>query len=182
MIRVEADSGTVQRHACVERPPDLQWESMSAEGMFRSYISEREDDLMLGEKLGEMTGRVIGTRVLPGDDYRYVKMEVTVQQTGQVCGVNVTDIGTYTVFERVPGQLYAQGQGILETPQGEGAIWNGHAVSKPTGVGMAMSVRFSIAIQAGTTGALARLREVLVIGEHEVDDDGNTKTSLWEWK
>jgi hypothetical protein len=42
--------------------------------------------------------------------------------------------------------------------------------------------RFSIAYQAGPSGKLARLNQVLVIGEHEVDDDGNTKTGFWEWK
>lgn len=135
---------------------------------------------MLGDKLGETTGRVTGTRVLPGDDYRYVKMEVTIRENGQLCGVNTTDIGTYTVFERVPGQLYGQGQGIFET-EGEGAIWNGHGISKMGG-GMEMSFRFSIAVQAGSTGKFARLKDVLVIGEHEVDGDGNTKTTFWEWK
>ena len=137
---------------------------------------------MLGEKIGEQTGRVTGTRVLPGDDYRYVKMEVSFQATGNVYGVAATDIGTYTVFERVPGQLYGEGRGYLGTADGEGAIWNGHGVGKMAGSGMAMSFRYSVAFQAGATGKLARLNDVLVIGEHEVDEAGNTKTTLWEWK
>ena len=137
---------------------------------------------MLGDKIGESTGRITGTRVLPGDDYRYVKMEVSFQETGNVYGVAATDIGTYTVFERVPGQLYGEGRGYLGTADGEGAIWNGHGVGKMSGSGMAMSFRYSVAYQAGATGKLARLNDVLVIGEHEVDEAGNTKTTLWEWK
>ncbi len=137
---------------------------------------------MLGEKIGELTGRVTGTRMLPGGDYRYVKMEVSLQQSGKVCGVDAVDIGTYTVFERVPGQLYGEGQGITQTTEGEGAIWNGHGVGKMAGKGMAMSVRYSIAYQAGSTGKLGGLNNVLVIGEHEVDEAGNTKTTFWEWK
>ena len=137
---------------------------------------------MLGDKIGEQAGRVTGTRMLPGGDYRYLKMEVTVQESGQVCGVDATNIGTYTVFERVPGQLYGEGQGFLGTTEGEGAIWNAHGVGKMTGNGMAMSFRFSAAYQAGATGKLARLKDVLVIGEHEVDEAGNTKTTFWEWK
>ncbi|MEA2638771.1 MAG: hypothetical protein QOF51_165 [Chloroflexota bacterium] len=136
---------------------------------------------MLGEKIGELTGRTTGMRVLPGDDYRYVKMEVTVQQTGQLAGAPVMDIGTYTIFERVPGQIYAEGQGISQGADG-GAIWNGHGVGKATGSGMAMAMRFSIAYQAGESGAFSRLKGVLVIGEHEVDAEGNTVTTLWEWK
>jgi hypothetical protein len=137
---------------------------------------------MLGDQIGELTGRVTGQRILPGDDYRYVKMEVSYQQSGQVYGAQAEDYGTYTVFERVPGQMYGEGQGFTGTADGEGAIWNGHGVGKATGAGMAMSFRFSIAYQAGPTGKLARLKEVLVIGEHEVDASGNTKTRIWEWK
>jgi len=137
---------------------------------------------MLGEKIGELTGRVIGTRMLPGDDYRYVKMEVSIQHSGQVYGVQATDTATYTVFERVPGQMYGEGQGFLGTTEGEGAIWNGHGIGRLTGEGMAMSFRFSVAYQAGATGKLSRLKDCLVIGEHEVDAQGNTKTTFWEWK
>lgn len=137
---------------------------------------------MLGDKIGEQTGRLTGTRVLPGGDYRYIKMEVDIQESGKVYGVDAVDIGTYSVFERVPGQLYGQGQGILQTTDGEGAIWNGHGVGKMSGKGMGMSFRFSVAYQAGPSGKLARLNGVLVIGEHEVDDAGNTKTTFWEWK
>ena len=137
---------------------------------------------MLGEKIGEMTGRVIGTRVLPGDDYRYIKMEVTIQHSGTIYGAAASDIGTYVVFERAPGQIYGEGQGMLSTSDGEGAIWNGQGVGKATGSGMAMSIRFSVAFQAGASGKLSRLKDCLVIGEHEVDDSGNTTTRYWEWK
>jgi len=136
---------------------------------------------MLGEKIGEFSGKITGTRVLPGDDYRYIKMEVSYQQSGTMYGAQAMDMGTYTVFERVPGQMYAEGQGITGT-ESDGAIWKGHGVGKATGQGMAMSVRFSIAYQAGTSGKLAGLKDVLVIGEHEADDAGNIKTTMWEWK
>jgi hypothetical protein len=137
---------------------------------------------MLGEQIAELTGKVIGTRVLPGDDYRYVKMEFTVQQSGQLYGTPVTDFGTYTVFERVPGQIFGEGQGITETDQGEGAIWRGHGIGRMLGQGMAMAFRVSLAYQAGGEGKLGPLNQSLIIGEHEVDADGNTRTRLWEWK
>ena len=137
---------------------------------------------MLGEKLGDFTGKVTGQRVLPGDDYRYVKMEVSYQQSGQLFGVQSQDIGTYTVFERVPGQMYGEGQGFLGNAEGEGAIWNGHGVGRMTGDGMGMAFRFSLAYQAGGSGKLARLKDYLVIGEHESDANGNIKTTIWEWK
>ena len=78
--------------------------------------------------------------------------------------------------------IYGEGQGMLGTDDGQGAIWNGHAVGKASGPGMSMSIRFSIAFQAGATGSLSRLKDCLVIGEHEVDAEGNTKSVMWEWK
>jgi len=137
---------------------------------------------MLGDKIGESAGKATGMRTLPGDDYRYVKMEVTIQEAGKVFGVDATNMGTYTAFERVPGQIYGEGQGIVATSDGESAIWNGHGIGRMTGEGMGMSFRFAVAYQAGQTGKLARLNSVLVIGEHEVDGAGNTKTTFWEWK
>ena len=136
---------------------------------------------MLGNKIGQFEGQVTGTRILPGDDYRYVKMEVSFQQSGQILGVDATDIGTFVVYERAGGQMYATGNGIMGSPVGESAIWNGHGVGRPTGNGMAMLFRFSIALQAGP-GKLAPLNDCLVLGEYESDADGKQRVTLWEWK
>ena len=137
---------------------------------------------MLGDKVWEGTGRTIGTRILPGDDYRYVKMEVSFEGPGKVLGMDATNMGTFTTFERVPGQMYAEGQGILMTADGEGAIWNGHGVGHPTGDGMGIAFRYSIAWQASTTGKLASLNGALHIGEFESKGDGTFTDVGWEWK
>ena len=136
---------------------------------------------MLGEQLGEFTGKITGTRVLPGDDYRYVKMEITWQESGTLLGQPSTNTGTIEVFERVPGQVYGTGHGIAFGASG-GVIWNGHSIAVMVGEGMATSARFSIACQAPTEGPLSRLNNVLVIGEQETDAEGNVRTTLWEWK
>lgn len=137
---------------------------------------------MLGENVWQGTGQTIGTRVLPGDDYRYVKLEVSFEGAGKLLGTDATNMGTFTAFERVPGQMYAEGQGILMTADGESAIWNGHGVGHPTGDGMGMSFRYSVALQAGATGKLASLIGVLGVGEFESKADGSWTDSLWEWK
>lgn len=134
---------------------------------------------MLGEMIGELRGRSTGNRVLPGDDYRYVKMEISWEQSGQILGVDASETGTIEVFERVPGQIYGSGQGIAQAGM-DGAIWNGHGVGQLTGEGMATRFTFSAAFQAG--GALERLNHVLVIGEQDVDAEGKVVTRLWEWK
>ena len=64
---------------------------------------------MLGEKVWEGTGQTTGTRVLPGDDFRYVKLEITIEGPGKLLGIDASNMGTFTAFERVAGQMYAEG-------------------------------------------------------------------------
>jgi hypothetical protein len=136
---------------------------------------------MLGDKIGSQQGKMTSRRVMPGSDYRYVRMEVTVEEQGDAFGANVMNMGTYTVHEQNGGQLYGEGQGIVNTMDGQGAIWKGHGVGR-MGQDMTMTFAFSLAFQAPTEGVLARLNNSLVVGEHVVDPEGNTKTTIWEWK
>lgn len=135
---------------------------------------------MLGEKIGEENGRVTNRRVLEGDDYRYVKMEITFEASGTLLGHAGTNIGTYTIFERVPGQMYGEGRGIFMANDGESAIWNGHGVGHPTGDGMGVAFAASVAFQAGEK--LSALNGVLALVEHTLDSDGNAKSLIYEWK
>lgn len=137
---------------------------------------------MLGEKIGEFTGKEAGFRVLPGDDYRYVKMEITFEEQGTALGVAAMNRGTLVAYERNGGQMYSEGQGILMTMDGESAIWKGHGVGLPSGEGMAMNTRYSVAFQAPVTGKLAALNGYLAVGEFDVDAQGNIKNTVWAWK
>ncbi len=96
--------------------------------------------------------------------------------------MDAMNLGTYTLFERVPGQIYGEGQGMVQMSDGEGSIWNGHGISVMTGDGMASKDRYSVAVQAASLGKLARLNSVLILGENEVDAEGNITMTLWEWK
>ncbi|MPZ49477.1 MAG: hypothetical protein GEU75_09305 [Dehalococcoidia bacterium] len=134
---------------------------------------------MLGDKLGEEQGKVTGRRVLPGDDYRYVKMEITFETTCTILGQQGMNMGTYTIFERIPGQIYGEGQGIFMTADGAGAIWNGHGVGRPTSDGIAFAA--GIAFQTDAE-KLSRLNGVLAVVEHTTDNDGNARSVIYEWK
>ena len=135
---------------------------------------------MLGEKIGEEQGRVTTRRVLPGDDYRYIKLEISFETQVTLFGVSGQNIGTYTVFERIPGQLYGEGRGVIMTQDGEGAIWNGHGIGRGTPDG-GIAFAASIAIQTDSS-KLARLNNVLALVEHTTDAQGAAKSTLWEWK
>ena len=73
---------------------------------------------MLGEKIGEISGKVTMQRVLPnlgGDP----KMETSFQATGSVLGTNIKDTGTYSTIFRPDGTQYGEGQGIMITKDGK---------------------------------------------------------------
>src|SRR5688572_21305742 len=107
---------------------------------------------MLGEKIGEEHGKVTTRRILPGDDFRYVKMEISFETEATVYGLQAMNMGTYTVFERIEGQTYGEGQGILMTADGQGAIWKGHGVGRMEGSTMVFAA--AIAFQAPLEGTL----------------------------
>ena len=82
---------------------------------------------MLGEKIGEISGKVTMQRVLPNLGGS-PKMETSFQATGSVLGTNIKDTGTYTTIFRPDGTQYGEGQGIMITKDGKTATWTGHGV------------------------------------------------------
>jgi hypothetical protein len=137
---------------------------------------------MLGDKIGEEKGKVTTRRVLKGDDAgSFVKLEVSFESECTILGVQGMNMGTYTVFERGPGQMYAEGQGIFGGPEGSNAIWNGHGVGVDAGDGV-IAIAASVAFQTNSE-SLKRLNSVLVVIEHKNNMmDGSASSTLYEWK
>jgi hypothetical protein len=136
---------------------------------------------MMGDKIGETSGKVTGMRVLPGEGGRFVKMEMTIQTKGTLFGQKGTDMGTYVAYERIPDQVYGEGQGIFMSDDGHGVIWSGFGVGTPTGKGMGMRWAAAVTYQTNSP-KLARLNGVVGMVEHETDAQGNAKVRAWEWK
>ena len=135
---------------------------------------------MLGEKIGSEQGKVTGRRALKGDaDYRFLRMEVTVETECTILGVQGMNIGTYTIAERGPGQVYGEGQGMFMSASGEGAIWNGHGVARMDDTG-AMHIAASIVFQT-TSEKLASLNSMVVLVEHHADMQNNASSDLFAW-
>jgi hypothetical protein len=134
---------------------------------------------MLGEKIGEETGRITGRRVLP-DEGMGPKVEVTFEGKGLILGVETADIGTYWSIVRPDGTLYGEGQGVIMGKNGEGASWKGGGVGKFTGGG-GTSIRGAIYFNTSSP-KWVRLNGVAVLFEFETDPDGKTHTVDWEWK
>ena len=59
---------------------------------------------MLGEKIGEMSGKINSQRVLPNPSGG-PKMETSFQGNGSLLGTNVRETGTYSTVVRPDGTL-----------------------------------------------------------------------------
>lgn len=134
---------------------------------------------MLGDVIGEASGRITGVRILEYAGDRS-KVEVSFQGQGKLGAVGVTDLGTYTQETRPGGVLYGEGGPLLMTDEGEVLSWKGFGVGKPTGPGFSASFGCAGSIQTSSE-RLAHLNGVVSIGEYEVDAEGNYHWTLWEW-
>jgi hypothetical protein len=135
---------------------------------------------MLGEKLSEFTAKVTSSRVLRNEGAG-VEIETSFQGTGKLLGVDTIEMGTYRSVMRPSGHMYGEGQGVSMGKDGDVAQWRGSGIGKPTGKGAAVSYRYTVSYQSAS-GKLARLNGVLLVGEWEVDENGNGKGAAWEWK
>jgi hypothetical protein len=134
---------------------------------------------MLGEKIGEEHGKVTTRRALKSGDPRYLKLEVTIETEVSLYGTTGMNLGTYEIMERIPGQLYADGQGIIMTADGEGVIWSGFGIGRANPDG-SLAIAASISFQ--TSGKLERLNGVVGLVEHTAGSDGSASSVLYEWK
>jgi hypothetical protein len=142
-------------------------------------LSLCEETNMLGERIGEDKGKVTLQRVLPNPGGP-PKMETNFFATGTLFGVPATDTGTYVAVQRTDGSLFGEGQGISMSSDGDTASWVGQGVGTLRKDG---SISFRGAIYFQTASARwARLNNEAVIYEYEVDAQGNTRSTLYEWK
>jgi hypothetical protein len=134
---------------------------------------------MIGDKIGELTGKVIGKRIV-----RYhggeAKIERTIESRGKVLGVEVTFLATLWAKERAHGGTYSEGNGFMMTMAGEKVILHGSAIGT-MGKSGTMSVR-GVRYAQTTAPALARLNTMAILLEVEITADGTVTDTMWEWK
>jgi hypothetical protein len=132
---------------------------------------------MLGEQVGETKGKRLVRRVISVDP---PTAEVSFEDSGQLLGVRVTGMGTYTSVIQADGAVHGQGQGISMTEDGEAVTWMGTGIGK-FGPGGSISYR-GMLFNRTTSGKLAQLNNACVAFEYDVDASGNTVSKMWEWK
>ena len=133
---------------------------------------------MLGEQIGEETGKVMLRRVISVDGSP--KVEVTVQSTGKLLGVETRGTVTYCAGIRPDGSLYGEAHGLVAGKGGEQATFKAAGVGKLLDGG-AVSYRGASYYHSDSPN-FRRLNAVAVVFEYSADADGNTKSKSWEWK
>jgi hypothetical protein len=132
---------------------------------------------MLGDKIGEATGKRVVRRVISVDP---PTAEVTFEDSGEMLGIPVTGMGTYTSVVRPDGSVFGNGQGVETTDEGESLAWTGTGIGH-FGPGGSVSYRGMLFCRT-TSKKLARLNNACAAFEYEVDAKGATTSKLWEWK
>src|SRR5437867_9849345 len=94
----------------------------------RGRAEDRKERAMLGEQIGEETGKVTVRRVISVDGG--AKVEVTVQGTGKLLGIETRNNVTYWAGIRPDGSLYGEAQGLVVGKGGEQATFKAAGVGK----------------------------------------------------
>jgi hypothetical protein len=133
---------------------------------------------MLGEQIGEESGKVVARRILSIDGG--TKVEVSLQTTGKLLGVETRNTVTYWATVRPDGSLYGEAQGFVIGAGNERATFRAQGAGKLHDSG-AVSYRGASYYYSDST-KLSRLNTIAAVWEYEADAEGNTKSKLWEWK
>ena len=132
---------------------------------------------MLGELIGEETGKVTGFRVL---DHAGPKVEVSFQTRGRILGSEYQARATYESEMQPGGFLYGEGQRMYMTRDGDMAVWKGQGSGRLNPGG---GVSYRVAIHfLNAQGSLAKLAGTVGVFEHDTDADDNVVSKVWEWK
>jgi len=130
---------------------------------------------MLGEQIGEGTGKRSGRRVVATVPQFIV--EVSFEDRTRLLGHDGTNIGTYTSTSKPDGSLYGEGQGVFATASGDIATWKGIGVGRLQADG-AVSYRGCLSLSTSSAG-LTKLNAIATFFEFDVDANGNTRSKFF---
>jgi len=131
---------------------------------------------MLGEQMGEETGKVTGFRVI---DPAGPQAEVSIHTKGKILGTEYQGRTTYTSAVQAGGFLFGEGTGVYMAADGM-AVWKGQGSGK-FNPGGGVSYRGCLHFLTAT-GSLSKLAGMAAVFEHSTDAADNVSSKLWEWK
>ena len=135
---------------------------------------------MIGEMIGELTGKVVGHRIIRRHHSGELKMERTMESKGKILGTEVSFIATIKSWERPHGGIYAGGDGVMTSLKGDKVILHGSGISV-AGKGAGLNMRGARYAQTASQ-IFSRLNNAALIFEMEIMPDGTVHDRWWEWK
>jgi hypothetical protein len=136
---------------------------------------------MIGDMIGELTGKVIGQRILRSHMHtRELKLERTMELKGKILGTEVTFIATTKTWERPQGGMHTEGIGVMMTAKGEKVDLHGSGISV-AGKGPGMNMR-GVRYAQTAAPSLSKLNNAALVFELEIMPDGTIHDKWWEWK
>jgi len=130
--------------------------------------------------IGELTGKVVGQRIIRHHHTGELKLEKTMETKGKILDMDVSFIATIKSWERPQGGMYSDGNGVMMTMKGEKVMLHGSGISVP-GKGPGMSIR-GVRYAQTASPSLSRLNNVALVFEIEIMPDGTVHDKWWEWK
>ncbi len=128
---------------------------------------------MLGELIGEFTGKNTVYRVLPDG-----KVETSNMGLGKILGMDASVMST-AVSSMANGVFMGEVNSVIMTMDGSGVMLKGNAVSWQGEKG---GVTRAASIQTTQSEKLMRLVKMVIVHEYATDEMGNWVGKLWEWK
>ena len=128
---------------------------------------------MLGELIGEFTGKNTVTRVLADG-----KIETSNQGMGKILGMDAFIMST-AIVTPLKGTYMGEVNSLVTTNDGGAVMMKGNAVSWQSEKG---GITRASSIQTTESDKLMRLVKVIAVHEYETDELGNWKGKIWEWK
>ena len=135
---------------------------------------------MIGDVIGELTGKIVSQRLVRHWHGGELKLEKTMESKGKILGKEVTLLATLQLKERPQGGMYAEGNGVMMTATGEKVILHGSGITTAM-KGMAISQR-GVRYAQTASPAFSRLNNVAIVFEIEILADGTVHDKMWEWK
>ncbi len=135
---------------------------------------------MLGDKIGEVEGQIVGMRVLAEQRGGSPVVETSFQGTGRILGHDTQELGTYIGHQRPDGSFLGEGRGATMLANGQGASWTAGGVGSVDETG---TWQWRGAVYFETQAEeLAPLNTVAAVYEYHQAPDGKMGYTLWEWK
>ncbi len=128
---------------------------------------------MLGELIGEFSGKNVVSRVLPDG-----KIEVSNQGTGKLLGMDAFIMST-AITSALNGTYMGEVNSIITTMDGSSIMLKGNAVSWASEKG---GTTRAGTIQTTTAANLMPLVKTVLVHEYETDMMNNWVGKIWEWK